>query len=180
MTMYGDEELRGAGWSERDITAYQRGYATALGRIPARPAGTARQIAATAPRWVPGEPGAFSGHSDRAAWQRNTPAGRLSLLLPPPDEAGELAGARALADRHELTYGRRPSMTECLAAVRHNGPRGLDFHGEAAELGTLFRSVGLPFAIVHQVEQPQAGGVVFGPGGRTQEFGPAIAVAPRV
>jgi hypothetical protein len=179
MTMYDDEELRDAGWGEREIREYRRGYDSALSRIPASAYGTAEQIRAGAPRWIPGEPGAFSGNSTRAQWQRGTVAGRLSLMFPQPDEARELADAKELADRHEFAYGRRPDLQECLAAVRHNGPRGMDLRGEAAEIGMHFRAVGLPYAVVHQIDQPESGGVVFAPGRTPEEFGSGLTSPAR-
>jgi hypothetical protein len=172
-----DEELRSQGWDEKDITAYRRGWQEAEETVRTAQLPAARPEAPPPARYLPAEPFIYSGNSDRARWQRETLGGRLSMLLPQPDEAAELANAKQLADHLEVTYGNRPDMGQCLAKVRRETPH-YAIEGTAEEIGGVFRQVGLPFAVVHEVQAPQSGGVVFGPGGAPQHHGDAgIAAA---
>ena len=97
----------------------------------------------------------FAGSSDRAAWARTTIGGRLAQVLPQPDEAAELAAAKAHADHLELVYGTRPRMDQCLAKARRETPH-YAIEGTAEEIGGVVRQVGLPFAVVHEVQAPAA------------------------
>lgn len=170
-----DEELRSQGWEDADIAQYQRGWAEAESRAASASLPPPRPAPEKPVRYLPGE-FRLGGHSDRGRWQSETPAGRLSALFPPPDEAAQLAEARALADSHEMTYGTRPPLGQCLAKIRHENPHSIMLTGTSAEVGAQFRSAGLSFAIVQQIQAPMSGGVVFGPGGGPQQHGdPGIA-----
>ncbi len=151
-----DEELRTSGWAEEDIRGYRRGIEEAHRQFSAAALPAAWPEPPAVPRYLPGEPFRFAGNSDRAAWTRTTIAGRLSLLSARADDAAQLAEAKDLADRREMTYGSRPPLAQCLAKVRQDGPRGTVLSGPAEEVGSAFRTAGLPFAVVHEMLPPTA------------------------
>jgi hypothetical protein len=119
----------------------------------------------------------------RAQWLRDTWGGKLAAMMPQPDEAAEMAAARDLADRHELTYGRRPEMAECLHKVRGSGTgSGVVLRGETAEVVAAIRYANPDFPIQMVVgadpASVQVGGIVTSPGGAPQLHGdPATAAA---
>jgi hypothetical protein len=170
--------LRASGWSDTEVRDYKRGYESAGDRAraplppPAAPAPEVRQWGAPVPVHATGA---------RAIWLRDTWGGRISRLFPPPDEAAELAAAKAEADRHEFTYGSRPDLAQFLHKVRGSGSgTGTVLTGETADLLGAIRLAN-PDQPIQMVVGPdpasaQIGGVVTSPGGGPEPHGdPGLA-----
>jgi hypothetical protein len=170
-------------WSDDEQRAYDRGRQAAEERLASRagwaaispePPEELRQLA---------EPVPVRATGDRARWQRDTWGGRISRLFAQPDEAGELAAAKQLADQHELTYGSRPSLAQCLHKVRGSGTgAGTVLEGETAEVIGRIRLANpdQPIAMVVGADPAASkiGGLVTGPGGALETVGdPGIAQA---
>jgi hypothetical protein len=156
-------ELRASGWSETEIRDYRRGYESAAA-IASKPITTipAPQLPsfteAHAPRVLAG--------GDRGTWARSTVAGMVASVVSPdqPDEpARELAAAREFIDDWEYRYGRRPTMAEARLAVGRRTD-GAVIRGTAADVGRVFATAGLPFAILSEVQPlPPPGAVIHQP-----------------
>lgn len=146
-----EAELREAGFSEAEIRDYRRGFESDAPEprswLPdARPAREAPQYLNVADHFPP--------HSERGQWQRDTSAGRLSRLLPPVEDAADLAAAKELQDQREYTYGNRPELQACLTAVRHTGPRVMEITGTTEEVAQMLRAAGLGCRIVQEYDPP--------------------------
>jgi hypothetical protein len=128
--------------------------------------------------YLPARPFYYSGNSDRARWQRETPGGMLSRLAPEAEEAAELAEAKRMADEHEFAYGSRPDLGVFTAKIRHEGPKGVCFSGTTREVADQFRMAGLGCAIVSALPAlgDSTGGVSVGPRNELARFGnPEVA-----
>jgi hypothetical protein len=123
-------------------------------------------------------PAQVHGTGPRAKWLRDTWGGRIAQLFPAPDEAGELAAAKAEADRHELVYGSRPGLAQCLHKVRGSGTgTAAVLAGETAEVISRIRYANpdQPIAMVVGTDPAamQVGGVVTAPGRGPEATGDA-------
>jgi hypothetical protein len=167
-----DLEIRAgeAGRTVEDQRAYERGYEEARTRIGASMTASHTAVPAEVPEVRQlASPVPVSATGPRAQWLRDTWGGRISRLFVQPDEAGELAAAKQLADQHELTYGTRPDLAQFLHKVRGSGTgTGTVLAGETAEvLGTI--RLANPDQPILMVVGPEAaaakiGGVVTAPG----------------
>jgi hypothetical protein len=171
-----------AGRSEEEQRAYERGRQAAEERL-SRDVGWAAISPEPEVRQELAAPVPVRATGDRARWQRDTWGGRISRLFTPPDEAAELAAAKQLADQHELTYGSRPGLAQCLHKVRGSGTGpGTVLTGETAEVIGRIRLANpdqpIGMVVGSDPAASKVGGIVTGPGGHLQAHGdPGIAQA---
>jgi hypothetical protein len=154
-------ELLESGWSEAEVRDWKRGYES----VPTGDKISVPGVTPETPSYMLPDQFRRLPSGDRGTWYRTTPAGMLRAVTeqdPPDEQALEAKAAREWADRHEFTYGRRPSVTEARYAVqrRSDGPV---LSGDVQEIASAFRAAGLRFAVVNMTEPLPAAAAITQP-----------------